>query len=459
MPIDRAFTVAGHGTVVTGTVVSGRAAVGDELEWHPEGRVVRVRGLQRHDRPVEEVGRGTRAAINLAGVHHTEIRRGQELGTVGYLRPTRVLSVVARTLSDATRPLRHRGRYRLHLGTADVAATLSLLDPLSGLEAGSSALAQLVLAEPVVAVHGEPFVLREESPPTTLGGGHVLQPTARRLRRREVPAVERLTRLDSADPEVRASAALAFQGLAPWSEPDLTRVAGIPRAEVPSVVDRLAQAGCLIELPVGPRRSIRILAEAVADLEDRVLRALGRLHAARPRQAAVRKPHVLAELPDIANDALIAGLLDRLKDRGAILSDERTVALKSHEPKLSQGERKLKNEIAAAFASGGFSPPDASELAARAGPRAGVVPELLALLVDEGRLVELGGGLYLDFDIEAEMRKRVVERLSNGSSLTMAELRDLLGTTRKYAVPIGEYLDRIGLTQREGDTRRLRPAP
>jgi selenocysteine-specific elongation factor len=455
MPIDRSFTVAGHGTVVTGTVVSGHVTLGDELEWHPEGRMVRVRGLQRHDHPVERVGRGTRAAMNLAGVHHTEIQRGQELASIGYLRPTRVLSVEARTLADAPRPLRHRGRYRLHLGTADVAAKLALLDPVSGLEPSASGLAQLVLAEPVIAVHGEPFVLREESPPTTLGGGRILQPTARRLRRRDASAIERLARLKATQPETRAAAVLAFQGLTPWSEPDLTREAGIPLAKVSLVVGGLASSGALVELPLGPRRSVRILAEAAADLEDRVLRALGRLHAARPRQSAIRRPHVLAALPDIANEALIAGILDRLKTRGAIVSDERTVALKSHEPKLSQAERKLKNELAAAFASGGFSPPDSAELAARAGARASVVPELLALLVDEGRVVELGAGLHLDFDVEAEMRRRVAERLADGSTMTMAELRDLLGTTRKYAVPIGEYLDRLGLTRREGDARRL----
>jgi selenocysteine-specific elongation factor len=454
MAIDRAFTVAGHGTVVTGTVASGCVAVGDDLEWHPEGRAVRVRGLQRHDRPVDRVGRGARAAINLVGVHHTEIRRGQELAAPGYLQATRVLSVEVRTAQDAPRPIRHRGRYRLHLGTAEVSATLALLGS-NELGKGGAGLGQLFLAEPVVAVHGEPFVLREESPPATLGGGRVLQAEARRVRRRDQVTLDRLARLSSPDPAERVASALTFQGLRPWTDPSLTRMTGLAVSEVPAILGRLRDVGAVVELPLGPRRSVRVLAEFAADLEDRVLRALGRLHAARPRQAAIPRAHVVAALPDLESDALIAGLINRLNERGRVVVGPRTVAIRGHEPRLSQGERRLKDEMAEAIRDGGLSPPDAADLAASAGARAAVVPELLALLRDEERIVEVAPGRFLDFDVEAQMRRRIAEVLADGATITMAELRDLLGTTRKFAVPIGEHLDRIGLTRREGDARRL----
>jgi selenocysteine-specific elongation factor len=457
MAIDRAFTVAGHGTVVTGTIASGSVAVGDDLEWHPEGRAVRVRGLQRHDRPVDRVGRGTRAAINLVGVHHTEIRRGQELASPGYLQAANVLSVEVRTAPDAPRPFRHRGRYRLHLGTAEVSATLALLES-SELERGGAGLGQLFLAEPVVAVHGEPFVLREESPAATLGGGRVLQTGARRIRRSDLPARERLARLSSPEPSERVSAALTFQGLRPWTEPALCRMTGLAVGEIPAMLGRLRDAGALVELPLGPRRSVAVLAGFAADLEDRVLRALGRLHEARPRQSAIPRSHVIAALPDLESDALIAGLIGRLEAQGRVVASSRTVALRGYEPKLSQGERRLKEELAGTIRAGGLSPPDEADLTALAGARAAVVPELLALLRDEERIVEIAPRLFLDIDVEAELRRRIVGQLADGAKITMAELRDLLGTTRKYAVPIGEYLDRIGLTLREGDTRRLGPA-
>jgi selenocysteine-specific elongation factor len=457
MAVDRAFTVAGHGTVVTGTVASGTVAVGDDLDWLPEGRTVRVRGLQRHDRPVDRVSRGSRAAINLGGVHHGEILRGQELGAPGYLTATRALSVEVRAGDEAPRPVRHRGRYRVHLGTAEVTATLALLGP-NELAPGKSSLAQLFLAEPVAAVSGQPFVLREESPPATLGGGRVLQPSARRLRRRDKASVERLARLGVPDPQERAAAALSFFGLHPWTDRDLCREAGLTLDEVPRVIAALAGSGGLTELPVGPRRSVRLLAGFVADLEDRVLRALGRLHAARPRQTAIPRSHVAAELPDLDSDALVAALIDRLKAQGKVVGDARTVAVKGYEPKLSQGERRLKNELAEALRAGGFSPPDAAELAAVSGARSAVVPELLALLCDEERAVEISPQVYLDFEVAADLRRRIVAALSDGSTITMSGIRDLLGTTRKYAVPIGEYLDRVGLTVRDGDNRRLGPA-
>src|SRR5262249_210945 len=158
--------------------------------------------------------------------------------------------------------------------------------------------------------------------------------------------------------------------------------------EVPAVIEQLGASGTLVELPLGPRRTVRVLAEFADDLDDRVLRALGRLHAAHPRQSAIRRAHVLAALPDLATDALAPGLIDRLRAQGRGVGDDRPIALKGHEPRLSHGERRLKGELAEVIRAGGLSPPDAADLAAGAGPRASVVPELLALLADEGRLVE-----------------------------------------------------------------------
>jgi selenocysteine-specific elongation factor len=454
MAIDRSFTLAGHGTVVTGTVASGEVAVGDDLEWFPEGRTVRVRGIHRHDRPVDRVGRGSRAAINLGGVHHLEVHRGHELAEPGYLAASRVLSVEIRESPEIARPLRHRARYRVHLGTAEVAASLSILDRDEPGPSGAR-LAQLFLAEPVAAVHGQPFVIREESPPATVGGGRVLQPVARRIRRRDLAGIDRLRRLASPDSSTRIAAALAFQGLSPWTEKTLCRDSGVPIGEVGPAVETLGSSGTLVTLPLGPRRTARVLAEYVVDLEDRVLRALGRLHQASPRFSTIARARVASALADLENDALVSAVVERLREAKRVVGDSRSIALNGHEPKLSQGERKLKKEIAEAYRAGGFTPPDLAEWTARAGPRASTVPDLLALLRDEEQLVEVAPGLYLDQEFEAEMRRRVTGRLSEGPGMTVGDLRDLLGTSRKFAVPLAEHLDRIGLTRREGDLRTL----
>ena len=186
------------------------------------------------------------------------------------------------------------------------------------------------------------------------------------------------------------------------------------------------------------------------------MRALGRLHAARPRHSAIPRAQLAAAFPDLANEALVAGLIERLRAQGKVIADSRSVALRGFQPKLSQGERKLKAELAETIRSGGMSPPDAAELAAAAGARGDAVPDLLALAARRGTHCrdQLHNSI-LDAEVESELRRRVRERLADGSAITMSELRDLLGTTRKYAVPIGEYLDRIGLTRRDGDVRRL----
>ncbi len=452
MPIDRSFSVSGHGTVVTGTVVSGQVAVGDELEWFPSGQRVRVRGIQRHDHAVEQLGRGARGALNLAGVRHDEIRRGHEVAAPGYLQSTHVLSVEIRPARETLRPLRHRARYRLHIGTAEVGVTLGVLEPNESTR-DQPVLGQLFVAEPVVAVHGQPFILREESPPATVGGGLVIQPVARRIRRRDTAMVARLRRLTAPEPSTRIATALAFRGFLPWTNRSLARDAGVVDDEVPKLVADLTAAGGLIEVHIGPRRTSLVVAEAVHDVEDRIRRALTRLHAASPRQSSIVRARVVAALADLRNDSLVESIIDRLKAQGQVIADGRTVALADHTPKLSQRERKLKAELAEAYRAGGLAPPGPELWASKAG--ADAVPDLLSLLVDEERLVAIGPELYLDFDVAAELQRRVIERLSDGSRITMAELRDLLGTSRKYAVPIGEYLDRIGVTMREGDLRRL----
>jgi selenocysteine-specific elongation factor len=220
----------------------------------------------------------------------------------------------------------------------------------------------------------------------------------------------------------------------------------------------LASSGALEAFAVGPKRTVRLPVELIAGLEERALRALGRLHAARPRHSTIPRAQLAAEFPDLPSDALVSGLIDRLAATGKVVATSRSVALQGFQPKLSQGERKLKDELAEAVRAGGMSPPDAAELAATAGPRAPAVPDLLGLLRDEEQLVEINGQIFLDAEVARDLHRRVSERLAGGRAITMSELRDLLGTTRKFAVPIGEYLDRIGLTKREGDVRRLGPA-
>ena len=240
MPIDRAFIVQGHGTVVTGSVLSGSVRIGDELEWQPRGEKVRVRSLQNHDQPVTEVHRGMRAALNLAGVPHEEVIRGQELATSGYLQPSRVITVRVHCLAGLKKPLKHRAAVRFHVGTSEIMGTLSLLDS-DALKPGAWGLAQIFLEEPATCTWGQPFILRGSSATLTLGGGQVLQPVAKKVRRRHFDVLERIEQLWTGDAATRALTVAWFAGFSGVTEADLVRGANITPEQARGLIQKLTE--------------------------------------------------------------------------------------------------------------------------------------------------------------------------------------------------------------------------
>jgi selenocysteine-specific elongation factor len=458
LAIDRSFIVQGHGTVVTGSATSGSAKVGDELEWLPRGERVRVRSLQNHDRPVQESHRGQRSAINLAGVHHEDVVRGQELATPGYLVPSRVVTVRLHCLADARRPIKHRLPVRFHVGTAEIMGTVALLD-CDTIEPGGWGLAQLFLEEPATATWGQPFVIRGSSATQTLGGGQVLQPVAKKIRRRHLEMLERIERLWTGDADQRALTVAWFGGFAGFTPADLVRGANIGPDQAPELIARLAARGDLVNIAVSSNRQLLLHADMVKELDDRILTTLGRLHEQFPLMSAHDRQKVQSQLDYVGDDALVHAAVDRLLKRKVLTGDLRRIARADHKPKLSANLRKLKDKLIAAYQEARFQPPEPASFAGQAGGNAASLGDLFEVCVAEGYLVPITPDLYLHADTEAAMRRLITDKLAAGPGLTVAEIRDLLGTTRKYAVPLCEYLDRLGLTRREGDLRVLAANP
>jgi selenocysteine-specific elongation factor len=458
LAIDRAFIVQGHGTVVTGSVTSGSARVGEELEWQPRGEKVRIRSLQNHDKPVEEVHRGMRAAINLAGVNYEDVARGQELGTPGYLAPGRVLTVRLHCLKDAKRPIKHRAQIRFHVGTAEVMGAVSLLD-CDSVQPGEWALAQVFLEEPAMAAWGQPFVVRGPSATQTLGGGQVLQPAARKVRRRHLEVLERVERLWTGDPEQRALTVAWFGGFHGFTLADLVRGANLGPEEAREMVTRLKARGDLVEVAVSSARHLLLHGDMIKELDERILQALGRLHEQFPLMTTHDRQKVQSQLDYVGDEGLVHAAVDRLIKQKKLTGDLRRIARADFKPKLSANLRKLKDRLVAAYKEAGFQPPEPDSFAGQAGGNAANLKDLFDVCVAEGELVEVTQDLYLHTEVEADMRRRIREKLLGGAGATVAEIRDLLGTTRKYAVPLCEYLDRAGVTQRQGDLRILAGGP
>ena len=453
LAIDRAFIVQGHGTVVTGSVTSGGLRVGDEVEWQPRGERVRVRSLQNHDTPVEEVHRGQRAAVNLAGVRHEDVLRGQEIAAPGYLTPSRVLTVRLHCLGDMKRPIKHRLPVRFHLGTSEIMGVVALLD-CDAIPPGKWGLAQLFLEGPATATWGQPFVVRESSAATTLGGGQVLQPVARKVRRRHLEMLERIERLWTGDDRERALTAAWFAGFAGFTPADLVRGAGVGPDEAADLIARLKEAGELVEFAADGARRVLLHKDMVHELEDRVMAALAGLHAQFPLMTLHDRHKVESQLDYVGDEALVHAAVDRLLASKKVVGDHRRIARADFKPKLSANLRKLKDKLVAAYQEARFQPPEPAAFAGAAGGNASSLKDLFEVCVAEGFLAHVGGELYLHADADADMRRMVKEQLSQqGGGLTVAEIRDLLGTTRKFAVPLCEYLDRVGVTRREGDLR------
>ncbi len=453
MAIDRAFTMPGHGTVVTGSVASGRTRTGDELVVEPGTIAVRVRSLQNHGRFVDEVGRGQRAAINLAGMHHGQFRRGHELASPGHLVASQRLSAWLELLPSVLRPLRQRTRVRLHVGTAELMASVIILEG-DEIAPGDAALVQFLLAEPAATVWGQAVVIRSESPVATIGGGTVLDPDAPKLARDDPAARDFLRRLRSDDPLERASGAAWFAGWRKWSPADWPRTAGV--YEVERVRRALVERGELLELPVSSARLLALHREVFAGLSERVEAALSKMHDEAPLSPLLDRSRLAARLSYIEDDALLGVILDRLAAAGRIELDDRSVALVGRGPRLSKREMGLAEWIAESYLRAAFQPPGIAELRKLAPHNQAAVTQLVELLSTQGRLVKISSEYYLHADCEQRMQELIRGRLAESAGLTVSEIRELLGTTRKYAVPLCEYLDRIGLTVRQGDLRVLK---
>ena len=457
LSVDRSFVMSGHGTVVTGSVSRGSLRVGGEVEWMPTGKTLRVRSLETHGRPVEAVQRGQRAAVGLGGVHHTEIRRGDELATPGFLKSTRLITARIDCRPESPWPIKHRSQIRLHLGAAEVTATVALLSGQQ-IAPGQSSDAQLFVSGAVTATCGQPFVLRSLSPVTTLGGGRVLAAGGgldRRIPRRRVNQFSQIENLASSSAVERAAAALWFQNLEPWTDLDLCRDANLELEAAEGILNKLRAQGMLVDLSVAAGRAARIHRDHITALEHRLIDEVGRYHSDHRLHSAMPRSGLSSALRLVDREPLLNALIERARQKGSLSVVSNGVASHDFQPRLSGQEQRLYAQVIAAFAEARFTPPTPTELAKDMSITEPTTRQIIDLAVERGRLKHLGGRIYLEAEAETALRDRVAERLREKGELTVSEIRQLLETSRKFAVPFCQYLDRVRVTRRQGDLRVL----
>ena len=431
--IDRAFTMSGFGTVVTGTLLDGRLAVGDTVELIPGRRTARVRGLQTHRRDVTEAQPGTRVAVNLAGVDTDEVARGQVLARPGRMTEVRAFDAHVRVLEGQS--LRHNLRVAVHVGSTEVYARARVLggDAVEGPEDG---WAQFILAEPIAATAGDLFVFRVSD--ETLGGGRIVDLNPGRHRRTNPAVLAHLATIAEGTPESRLLAAL--ERLEPTTAATLAGAVELDRTEALRVTEALVAEGAVRALPAGAE-PLLITAARLDALRADTTRRLAAYHAAHPLRFVMPREELRSGLGLGARE--FGPILDGLG--AAVLARGDGVALAEWAPAPTAAQHAAIEAAAGAIAAGGLQP-----------PRLTLEPEIQAYLEAAGRIVDCGDGVLLAADAFAGARERIVRALGARGSLTLAEARDLLDTNRRNTQAILETLDRLGVTRRQGETRVLR---
>ena len=453
LPIDRVFSAAGFGTVVTGTVLSGRVQPRDELVLQPQGRPVRVRGVQIHGHDRTAAGVGARAAINLADVDLANVGRGDTLAEPGYFAATYMVDARLDMLPDATVAVQNRDRVRLHLGPREVLARVILLED-DTLPPGASGYVQFRLESPGVAAHGDRFVLRRHSPAQTLGGGILLDPQPSKHRRRRPEVIDGLRQLDTDAPAQALEALLLAAAAEGRSARDLASVLGAGITDVDAHLGAMVEAGRCVTLT---HRGVAWYVHAAQwqSLSQEVLAAVVDFHQANPLKAGIGRAELALQIEGRHSEAVFEAVVDRLTTAGELRAGGGRLSLAEHRVELTPVQATLRQAIRERVLAGRAAPPDQAQLADQLQQQPSEVDAVVAVMQGEGELVRLADDLLFDPEVLRQIEADLVRYLQTHGQIEVSAFRELVSTTRKYALPLLNHFDSLGLTRRDGSVRRL----
>jgi selenocysteine-specific elongation factor len=447
LPIDRAFVMKGFGSVVTGTLIAGSIHRDQELELHPAGTRVRARGIQVHGSATEQARAGERTAINLAGVATGDLGRGMMLAEPGTLQPARHIDVRLQLLETA-KPLKHLSRVHLHAFASETIAQIRLLEGKQ-LDPGSNMLAQLRPVDPLLLVPGDRFIIRQFSPVLTIGGGMVLDSFPLRRSTREIQTTrELLNQLQNADASAALELRIRRRGVSGLRREDAVKETGRARSSIDADLKLLMKSGTVV-LSGGV-----LLAKTAAEHASRnLLSQIEGFHKANPLTPGIAK-ETLREKVELSADVfnhLIAELsaAKKIQVHGEVISGA------GRGLSMNADEERARKTIESAFASAGLKVPLLKEVLAGLSVDRTRSQKIVTLLLREGALVKLGDELVFHRSALEELRKKMAAQKNKAAKIDVGQFKDMTGVSRKYAIPLLEYLDRERITRRVGDTREI----
>ena len=449
LPIDRVFSMKGFGTVVTGTLVAGRINADEELVVLPRERKVKVRGIQVHGRSATEAVAGQRTAINLGGVEVSDVSRGETLAAPGTLSVTRRIDVEI-DLLPSTKPLKHGARVRLHHGTAEVLGRISIAGSAGDVPPGGSALVRVRLEAHAVLTRHDRFIIRAYSPPMTIGGGVVLDPAPTRAGIRSADGRASLERLRvTADAADAVFAMVDAAGLAGMDKRALISRGGIAPSQTAAVIKTLSDRGVVLA------NDRLIVKTHLAKAADAVVAQVTAFHKAEPASEGLPREEAREKIFRRVDPAVFTRVLEDLKVRKAIVGSDR-LALATHRVTVAGADDRVRQAIINAYRAGGLTPPDAAAIETSAGVAKSVIEKLLIVLLREKVLVKLDTVVFhADAlqQLKADVAGLKAAAPGGRATVDVAAFKDRYGVTRKFAIPLLEYLDRERVTRRTGDVR------
>jgi selenocysteine-specific elongation factor len=461
LPVDRVFSIAGFGTVVTGTLSDGTFTSGQEVEIQPSGLKARIRGLQTHREKIEKAVPGSRVAINLTGVSTDEVQRGDVVTVPGWLRPTLLIDCHLRYLPDAPLPLKHNAPVGFFSGAAEAQARIRLLGKRV-MSPGDEGWVQVRLESPVALVKGDRFIIRQPSPSITIGGGIVVNPfPGRRYRRFRPEVIDQLETLVHGSPEE-----ILLQDLErrqPREVRDLLEASSLSRQQAKEALQALIEEGQIQVLGEAadahastPASGFLITRSGWGALQERLEGLLAGYHREFPLRAGMPREEVKSRLarhipglsPRLFNEVVSRALGEGWLAEAGTASDR--LRLASHQVTFERRQQQAVDALLYEFRSSPYTTPSVAQAEDRVGE------EVLNALLEQGTLVKLSEDVIFTTETYEEMRGRIVAHLRERNRVTVAEVRDMFDTSRKYALALLGYMDERRITRRVGDERVLR---
>jgi len=453
LPVDRVFTIKGFGTVITGTLISGKVDVGDTVMIYPSGITSKVRGVQVHNQNIGEAKNGMRTAINFQGLEKASINRGDVVSSSDILIPSYMLDVSLNYLKSNKKPMKNRTRIRLHTGTSEILGIVALLDR-EELAPGDTAVVQLRLDSPVTVVKDDRFVIRSYSPVHTVGGGRILNPIPRKHKRFKAEIIQGIEHLGEATPSEIISWHARESGYQGVSFKHFRLMTNLPEKPLNNEIQALLSDKVLIQ--TDKENQVYIHQSGFESAKGHIIDFLTSYHRNNPLKGGMPKEELKSKFPSLLSPKSFNLVINKMVKGAEIVLEEENVRLASHVISLAIDQEDIRKKIVDIYSRDGLTPPYFKDLAESLSVDAARARDVLMLLVSERMIVKAKEDLYFHAAAVEDLKARVVDFLTTHGEMTTPQFKEIAGISRKYLIPLIEYFDSLNVTIRVGDSRKLR---